>query len=97
MRTQQIPYCSEVRLDRFKEQPKMIAIDATIIVMRETQKGMVIGKGGQKIKELGIAAREALQAFFDTKVYLKLSVKVDKDWRRSTNRLKAYGYQSGKE
>eukprot|EP00611_Tribonema_gayanum_P019374 TRINITY_DN3343_c0_g1_i3.p1 TRINITY_DN3343_c0_g1~~TRINITY_DN3343_c0_g1_i3.p1 ORF type:complete len:367 (+),score=73.55 TRINITY_DN3343_c0_g1_i3:511-1611(+) len=92
--SQEIPYCSEVRLDRFKEQPDMIVIDATIVVMRETQKGMVIGKGGAKIKQMGIQAREALEQFFGQKVYLKLEVKVDKDWRKKTASLRAYGYLS---
>mmetsp|Transcript_59142 Transcript_59142/g.87838 ORF Transcript_59142/g.87838 Transcript_59142/m.87838 type:complete len:155 (+) Transcript_59142:235-699(+) len=93
----ELPYCCEVRVTEFKE-PKphdkkpIIRMMATIFVERDSQKGIVVGKGGQKVKDVGIVAREKLESFFQTKVHLDLSVKVDKDWRKDKSKLKAYGY-----
>ena len=93
----ELPYCCEVLVTSFKEKPKdnptLIAMDATICVERDSQKIIVVGKQGSKIKEVGIKAREALEEFFQTKVFLKLQVKVDKDWRKKEDRLKQYGYK----
>ena len=61
----------------------MIRIEATILVERDSQKGIVVGKGGAKIKDVGVNARNKLQDFFGCKIYLDLRVKVDKNWRVS--------------
>ena len=65
---------------------------AVIYVERDSQKGILIGKGGEKIKRVGIEAREDLERFFDKKIYLELFVKVEKDWRNRENKLRAFGY-----
>ena len=67
---------------------------ATILVERDSQKGIVVGKGGQKIKDVGVDARKRLEDFFGEKVHLDLFVKVDKEWRRDEKKLKEYGYLS---
>jgi len=94
----ELPYCCEVQVTSFKEQPKgslnpkLIKIEANIFVERDSQKVIVIGKQGSKIKEVGILARTSLEHFFQTKVYLALQVKVDKDWRKKDDKLKKFGY-----
>ena len=70
----------------------MIRIGATILVERDSQKGIVVGKGGTKIKDVGIAARKKLEDFYGVKVFLDLRVKVDKNWRNDAEKLKKYGY-----
>jgi len=70
----------------------MIRIGAVILVERDSQKGIVVGKGGQKIKDVGVDARRKLQAFFGVKIFLDLRVKVDKNWRDNKDKLKQYGY-----
>lgn len=75
-----------------EEKQTMIRMRATVLVERDSQKGIVIGKGGTKIRDVGVSAREKLEEFFAAKVFLDLSVKVDKDWRRDEKKLKAYGY-----
>ncbi|GKY91970.1 hypothetical protein MPSEU_000168600 [Mayamaea pseudoterrestris] len=95
----EIPYCCEVQINSFKEPTEedtkpVLRINASVIVERNSQKGIVVGKGGEKIKLVGTNAREKLEDFFKKKVYLNLSVKVDKDWRKSEDRLKQYGYIS---
>ncbi len=65
---------------------------AVIYVERDSQKGILIGKGGEKIKRVGIEAREDIEKFFDKKVYLELFVKVEKDWRNRENKLRSFGY-----
>ncbi|CAM9837248.1 unnamed protein product [Ascophyllum nodosum] len=92
--SQEIPYSCEVKLERFKERQAETVIDATIIVSQESQKGMVIGKGGAKIKEVGIKARNALEEYLGVRVNLRLNVKVDKNWRKKKASLKEYGYIS---
>lgn len=93
----ELPYCCEVRIDEFRE-PKpgdsknVTRIKATIYVERDSQKGIVVGKGGAKIKEIGVEAREKLEEFLQVKVVLNLDVKVDKNWRSDEKKLKAYGY-----
>jgi GTPase len=91
---QELPYCCEVRITDFKEKKTMDRISADIIVERESQKAIVIGTNGIKIKEIGTLARTKLEEFLQSKVYLELRVKVDKDWRRNEDRLKAFGYLS---
>ncbi|KAK1738714.1 GTPase Era family protein [Skeletonema marinoi] len=75
-----------------KKNKSMIRIGALILVERDSQKGIVVGKGGQKIKDVGMDARKKLQAFFGVKIFLDLRVKVDKDWRSNKEKLKQYGY-----
>ncbi len=88
----EIPYSVEVEVESFKEDERLIRISAVIYVERESQKGIVIGKQGKAIKTIGVEARKDIEAFFDKQVYLELFVKVDKDWRQKSNRLKHYGY-----
>eukprot|EP00956_Cyclotella_meneghiniana_P007964 scaffold10576_cov22-Cyclotella_meneghiniana.AAC.1 len=78
--------------DETKRRKSMIRIDATIIVERESQKGIVVGKGGKQIKDVGMDARKKLQKLFGAKIFLELRVKVDKNWRNNADKLKQYGY-----
>lgn len=93
----ELPYCCEVRIEEFQE-PKdnkskpIIRMSATILVERNTQKRIVVGKGGNMIRQVGMDAREQLEDFLQEKVYLNLNVKVDKDWRKDSSKLKQYGY-----
>jgi len=91
---QEIPYASEVVIMSFKEEKDIIRIIADILVERDSQKGIMIGKGGIALKSVGVAARRDMEAFFDKKVYLELYVKVDKDWRKNDKKLQKFGYQS---
>ena len=88
----EIPYSVEIEVTLFKEQANVTHIDAIIYVERESQKGIILGHKGSAIKELGIHSRKAIEEFIDTKVYLTLSVKVQKDWRNDDNRLRNFGY-----
>lgn len=88
----EIPYSTEVLVEKFDEKDASIHIMAVIYVERDTQKGIIIGKGGEKIKRVGIEARKDLEKFFDKKIYLELFVKVEKDWRNRENKLRAFGY-----
>lgn len=88
----EIPYSAEVLVEKFEEKDNSIHIMAVVYVERDSQKGIIIGKGGEKIKKIGIQARQDIEKFFDKKVYLELFVKVEKDWRNRENKLKAFGY-----
>ena len=89
----ELPYCCEVQINKFKEEENnMIRIGGTVIVERDSQKIIVIGKNGQTIKAVGTSARKKLEDFFQSKVYLELRVKVDKDWRKKEDKLRQYGY-----
>ena len=88
----EIPYSSEVIVEKFEEKEGSIHIMSVIYVERDTQKGIVIGKGGDKIKKVGIEARQDIERFFGKRVYLEIFVKVEKDWRNRENKLKAFGY-----
>jgi GTP-binding protein Era len=89
---QEIPYSSEVIVEAFKEEDKIIKISATIFVERDSQKGILIGKGGRDIKRIGTEARHDIEKFLGKKVFLELFVKVEKDWRKSENKLRRFGY-----
>jgi GTP-binding protein Era len=89
---QEIPYSCEVLVMDFKDKEDMLVIRADIIVERESQKGIVIGKKGEALKRVGIQARQTLEEFFGKKVYLEQHVKVEKDWRKKELKLKHYGY-----
>ncbi len=90
----EIPYSVEVVTERFIEEPNVIKIDADIYVERESQKGIIIGHKGSSLTKVGKEAREDLEKFFDKKIYLKLFVKVKKNWRKKDNDLKRFGYNS---
>lgn len=95
---QEIPYSTEVIVQEFKEHNEgenpLLVIRAEIYVNRKTQKGIVIGKGGQSIKELGIRSRKNIEIFFNTKVHLELFVKVKENWRDDERTLRHFGYNS---
>ncbi len=88
----EVPYSTEVIVEKFDENDGAIHIMAVIYVERDSQKGIIIGKGGEKIKKVGIEARKDIEQFFGKKVFLELFVKVEKDWRNRENKLKAFGY-----
>jgi len=87
----ELPYSTAVRVDRFEEGETLCRLFATIHVERETQKGIVIGKGGRLLKEVGIAARQDLEKFLGRHVYLELHVRVSADWRNDEGVLKRFG------
>ncbi|PYS39684.1 MAG: GTPase Era [Acidobacteria bacterium] len=88
---EEMPYSTAVVIDRFEEGEKIHRIFATIFVERESQKAIVIGKGGQKLKDIGTEARKDLEAFFERKIFLELHVKVRKNWRDDEDTLRALG------
>ena len=88
----EIPYSVEVVTERFKEDLNLISIEAEIFVERDSQKGIIIGHKGESFSKVGKEAREELEKFFDKKVFLKLFVKVRKDWRSKENDLRRFGY-----
>ena len=88
----EVPYSCEVVVEEYKEDENIVRIRANIIVSRTTQKGILIGHNGEKIKKLGTASRKDIEKFIDSKVHLALFVKVDKDWRNKEDKLKKYGY-----
>lgn len=89
---QEIPYSTEVIIDDFIEDENITKIYATIFVLRESQKGILIGEKGKAIKELGTEARKEIEKFLNTKIYLELRVKVLKNWRNELKWLKRLGY-----
>lgn len=88
----ELPYCCEVQVEEFKESKNIIRMKASISVERDSQKSIVIGKGGEALKKVGMEARKQLEDFFGMQVYVELNVKVDKDWRKNESRLKQLGY-----
>lgn len=88
----EIPYSSQVEIDTYLDEGSIIRIRAVIIVERDSQRGIIIGKGGEMLKRIGTQARKDLEKFLDKKVFLESFVKVDKDWRMSDSKLKKYGY-----
>jgi GTPase len=89
---EEIPYASHVDIIQFKIEGSMRHIEAEIIVGRDNHKAMVIGKGGEKLKTIGTAARMDLEKLFGGKVYLGLFVKVKADWIDDQTLLRNYGY-----
>jgi GTPase len=89
---QEVPYSTEVAVTSFKEEEKIIRIRAEIFVERDSQKGIIIGKGGSALKKLGTDARKDLESFFQKKIFLETHVKVADDWRKQQNKLKHFGY-----
>ena len=88
----EIPYSTQIEIEEFKEEEGITRIRAHIIVERDSQKGIIIGKGGEMLQRIGRAARQDMEKFLDKKVFLENFVKVDKDWRTSADKLKKYGY-----
>jgi GTP-binding protein Era len=91
---QEIPYTTAVIVDSFKEDEKknLIHIQATVNVAKDSQKGILIGKKGSKLKEIGTRARLDMEKFFAAKIYLELFVRVQKDWTHDPRMLKEFGY-----
>jgi GTP-binding protein Era len=88
----EIPYSCQVEIEEYKEEGLLTRIRALIIVERDSQRGIIIGKGGEMLKRIGKEARIEMEKFTGTKVYLENYVKVDKDWRSTESKLKRYGY-----
>lgn len=93
--SEEVPHGIAVRIDNFKEREnkKLIDIDATIIVERNSHKEIVIGKAGSMVKKIGMDARKEIETFLDSKVNLKLWVKVEKDWRKKEKLVDRFGYK----
>ncbi len=93
---EEVPYSAEVVVTDYKDDdeanPPIVRIRADIYVMRNSQKGIIIGKGGKAIKKLGTAARKEIETFLDKKVYLELQVKTKKNWRDDPGALSRFGY-----
>lgn len=91
---QEIPYAVAVTVDTFKEAPakNLTRIEATIHVERDSQKGIIIGKKGSKLKQIGAGARKEIEQMLATRVYLKLFVRVQKNWSQDTKALRRFGY-----
>lgn len=90
---EEIPYSIAVMVDEFKEKEKLVSITATIYVERDSQKGIIIGKGGNMLKRIGMEARKEIEGVLGCKVYLELWVKVHKDWRKDTRFLRELGIE----
>lgn len=88
----EIPYSTEVAIEDFHEEEKIIRIRANIYVERMSQKGILIGEGGKMLKKVGIQSREEMEKFFGKKVFLETFVKVEDDWRKDKNKLRKFGY-----
>jgi GTP-binding protein Era len=91
MTRDELPYSTGVVIDSFEEGPELVRIEASILVERDTQKAIVIGKGGQMLKAIGTAARQDIEAFLGAKVYLGLFVKVRERWREDPSTLEDMG------
>ena len=89
---QEIPYAVQVIVEKFDETDDSIHIMAVIYAERDSQKSILIGKGGTKLKRVGIEARKDIEQFFQKHVYLEMFVKVEKDWRNRENVLRSFGY-----
>ncbi|WP_134091057.1 GTPase Era [Olivibacter sp. XZL3] len=89
----EIPYSTEVIITSFKEEEQLVKISAEIIVERDSQKNIIIGKAGSMIKKVGTYARQDVEEFLQKKVFLELFVKVISDWRSKKNYLKSFGYE----
>lgn len=89
----EVPYSTEVVATEFKEYDSIIRMRAEIYVERKSQKGIIIGKGGEALKKVGIAARKDLEAFFGKQVHLETFVKVAENWRKTDRSLRNFGYR----
>ena len=91
--SEEIPYCCQVEIEAFREGEDRYEISAVIYVMRDSQKGIIIGKGGAALKKVGTQARIDMEDFFQKKVFLSTYVKVAPDWRQSRKDLRRFGYE----
>ncbi|HOI50371.1 MAG TPA: KH domain-containing protein, partial [Prolixibacteraceae bacterium] len=89
----EIPYSVEIEVESFKEEEELIRIRAVVYVERESQKGIIIGRGGTALKKVGTEARQEAEEFFAKKIFLELYVKVAKEWRDKENALRKFGYE----
>jgi GTP-binding protein Era len=92
--SKEIPYSVEVVVDDYQESDKIDRIRATIYVERESQKGILIGKGGSALKKLGEASRTEIEEYLDKKIFLGLTIKVRDNWRSDDRMLTYFGYKS---
>lgn len=90
----EVPYSVEVKVEEYKDEEKLVRIAAVIYVMRKSQKGILIGQAGSKLKSLGTDSRKRMEEFLGKKVFLQLYVKVDENWRNKEQKLKGFGYRS---
>lgn len=90
----EIPYSAEVEVEEFTEDQDLTRVRAVIYVERDSQKGIIIGKGGIALKRVGTEARQEAEEFFSRKIFLELYVKVAKEWREKDNSLRRFGYFS---
>ena len=90
----EIPYSTEVLIKSYKEEENLTRISAEIVVERDSQKNILIGKGGAMLKKVGTEARKDIEKFLDQKVFLETFVKVIPDWRSKKNYLKSFGYEN---
>jgi GTP-binding protein Era len=88
----EVPYSTQVVISEFFEEETIIRLRAEIYVERQSQKGIIIGKGGAALKKVGMAARQDLEKFFNKQIHLETFVKVEKDWRKKDQSLKKFGY-----
>ena len=94
MTGEEIPYATAVTVDTFKEKKggRLISIEATINIERSSQKGIIIGQKGSKLKQIGTRSREQIEQLLGTKVFLKLFVRIQKNWRKDTKAIRRFGY-----
>jgi len=94
MTGEEIPYATAVTVDTFKEKKggRLVSIEATINIERSSQKGIIIGKNGSKLKQIGTRSREQIEQLLGTKVFLKLFVRIQKNWRKDTKAIRRFGY-----
>lgn len=88
----EVPYSTEVIVEKFDEKDNSIHIMAVIYVERDSQKGIIIGRGGAMLKKVGTQARKDIETFFGKRVFLELFVKVEPNWRNRENKLRQFGY-----
>ncbi len=88
----EVPYSTEVIVEKFDEKDNSIHIMAVVYVERDSQKGIIIGKGGSMLKRVGVEARKDIETFFGKRVFLEVFVKVEPNWRNRENKLRQFGY-----
>lgn len=88
----EVPYSTEVIVEKFEEKDNSIHIMAVVYVERDSQKGILIGRGGAMLKKVGMQARKDIETFFDKRVFLELFVKVEPNWRNREGKLRQFGY-----
>jgi GTP-binding protein Era len=88
---EEVPYSTAVRIDSWKDSDDMTRIEASVLVERDSQKGILLGKRGQMIKRIGTEARKELESFLNTRVYLGLHIKVRERWRENRRLLNELG------